>query len=65
MLSPRQEQIAALLAQGYSPKQIALRLTPAVTESTVRAQIHLAGHRLPGEGKPVLRIIRYDLSKTA
>ena len=55
MLTPRQAQVAAMVARGYSAKKIAREV--GVSVYTVRDHIRAAADRLPGDGRP-----RYKLT---
>jgi DNA-binding NarL/FixJ family response regulator len=64
-ISPRQQEIIAMLAEGVPVKCIGARLDPAITEHTVRMQVRLIADKLPGHEKPLLRILRWHFSKAA
>lgn len=50
MLTSRQAQIVARIAEGMSTKDIARDMGLSVR--TVEAYIQAAAHRIPGQGKP-------------
>jgi len=59
-LSPRQYQVALLVVEGLSNKAIAKRL--ALSPYTVEVYLTRICERLPGEGKPRVKIIRWYYS---
>lgn len=60
MLTPRQRQIAELVAADLSSKAIARELRLSV--ETVEAHIRDAARRLPGEGRQRFRLMLWYLS---
>ena len=64
MLTPREREVAALVAKGLPAKRIASTL--GIAENTVRAHIRHAAERLPGDAPPIRRIavwfVRLDAS---
>lgn len=56
-LSPREQQIAQLMAEGLSYGEIAVRI--GWKGHNVRTAAHRMASRLPGEGSPVVRILRW------
>lgn len=58
-LTPREAQVARLLAAGHSRKAIANRLSLSVR--TVDTHVSNAADKLDGPGRPALRITRYML----
>jgi DNA-binding NarL/FixJ family response regulator len=54
-LTPRQAQVASLVAQGKSNKAIASEL--GVSLQTVKDHISDAACRLPGDGRPRYKLI--------
>lgn len=61
--SPRELEIAALVAEGLSSLKIAAAL--GWTEGTVRVTICRMGWKLDGEGTPRHRIARWWLTREA
>lgn len=61
-LTPREAEVAHLLRQGYTPKEVAHLL--GVGLSTVRARIKWASHRLPGPHPPMIRVILWSVYAT-
>ena len=59
-LSPRQHEIARLVVQGKSNKGIASELKLSVR--SVEEYVLRAAKRLPGDGKPRVKIIRWWFS---
>lgn len=55
--SPRQQQIAALLAEGLTAKGVGRRL--GIATRTVCVQVQRAGRRLAGEGSARQRLVRW------
>jgi len=49
-LTPRQQEVAGLVAKGFTAEQIARQIGAATP--TVRQHIQDAAERLPGEGRP-------------
>lgn len=49
-LTPRQQEVARLVAKGMSAKRIARHL--AISTDTVAVHIREAASRLPGDGRP-------------
>lgn len=60
-LTPRQMQVAELLAAGHSRKQVAATL--GVSVNTVRAHIAAIAWRLPGDGNLRVRVVRWALQR--
>lgn len=60
MLTPRQSEIAALVAKGLSNKAIARETGLAI--QTVKNHIDGAATRLPGDGRPRHRILVWFFS---
>ena len=56
-LTPREAEVAALVAEGLSHKRVAMRL--GISPETVRAHVWFAARKLPGEGRPSLKIARF------
>lgn len=61
-LTPRETQVARLLAQGYTPKEVAVLL--GVQLQTVRARIKHASARLPGPHAPMIRVILWAVRES-
>lgn len=59
-LSPRELEIARLMAEGLSYSEIAARI--GWTPDSVRVAAKRLGARLPGDGSPVVRILRWWFS---
>ena len=57
LLSPRQHEVAALVAEGKSNKAIARSL--GITHGTVRQYLVRIAKRLPGDGPPRWRIMAW------
>lgn len=55
LLTPRQTQIAVLVAQGYGYKDIGAMLSPPCSYRTVEAHVRTIVLRIPDDGKPPLR----------
>jgi DNA-binding NarL/FixJ family response regulator len=55
LLTPRQTQIAVLVAQGYEYKEIAALLTPRCSYRTVEAHVAKIADKIPNDGRPPLR----------
>jgi DNA-binding NarL/FixJ family response regulator len=55
MLTPRQVEIARLLASGLKYEAIGARL--GITERTVRFHVTDAAARLPGRGAPRVKLV--------
>jgi len=62
-LTDRQREVAELVAEGLSNEQIAQRLGCRV--NTVRAHIAAIALRLPGDGKPRVRIAVWAARRAA
>lgn len=60
-MTPRQRQVAELLASGLTREQVAARL--GVSVNTVRAHIAMIGLRLPGDGALRVRITRWVMQQ--
>jgi DNA-binding CsgD family transcriptional regulator len=56
-LSPRQEQVAALVVRGYSNKAIGKEL--GLAENSVVQYLDRISKRIPGEGKPRIKVFRW------
>jgi DNA-binding NarL/FixJ family response regulator len=56
-LSPRQEQVAALVVQGMSNKAIGKAL--GIKHETVKIHMVRIGKKLTGIGTPRLKVFRY------
>ncbi len=56
-LSPRQQQIAALLAEGMTAKGVGRTL--GISRDTVWVQVKRAARRIPGEGSARIRLVRW------
>lgn len=56
-LTPRELEIARLVAGCLSPKKVALRL--GISVHTVRVHIKAIATKLPGDGRPIPRIIHH------
>jgi DNA-binding NarL/FixJ family response regulator len=54
-LTPRERQVAELVARGLSVKGVARQLD--VSPATVKVHVRNAGRKLPGDGPPRHRII--------
>jgi DNA-binding NarL/FixJ family response regulator len=63
MLTPRQAEIAQLVAKGFSAKAIARRKGIAV--QTVHNHIQAAAARVPGDGTPRFKLIIFSLTRDA
>lgn len=63
-LTPRQAEVAGLVARGVAVKQIARKLDPPVTEFAVRRAIERLAAKCPGEGKPLYRVANLPLHPT-
>jgi non-specific serine/threonine protein kinase len=63
MLTPRQREIAALVARGYTNKQIGTTL--GLSRQTVETHVKQAAASVPGGGKPRHRLTLwfFDLSE--
>jgi DNA-binding NarL/FixJ family response regulator len=61
-LTPRQEEIARLVARGLSNKAIARR--KGISIHTVKRHVSAAASRIQGRGRPRYRIILWHLSQT-
>jgi DNA-binding CsgD family transcriptional regulator len=61
-LSPREIQIAKLMAEGFSYSEIAgcLNWQPA----SVRKTAHQMAGKLPGNGPPVVKVLRWWFTRT-
>lgn len=55
ILTPRQTEIALLVAQGYGYKEIATKLTPRCSYRTVEAHVCAIASKIPNSGLPPLR----------
>jgi FixJ family two-component response regulator len=53
-LTPREQQVAALVAKGYAVKRIAAELR--ISPKTVDAHIQQAAQRIPGDASPLHRL---------
>ena len=60
MLTPRQRDVAELVARGLSNKAIARETGLAI--STVKEYIGAAASRLPGDGRPRFKLIVFVIS---
>lgn len=60
MLTPRQRQVAELVAKGKSAKRIAREV--GISVSTVRDHIQSAASRLPGPGRPRFKLVVFVLN---
>lgn len=56
-LSPRQRAIAAMLSEGMSGLAIAKRL--GVSETTIKYHCQRASERLPGDDRPLFKMIAW------
>lgn len=61
MLTPRQRQIAELVAQGMTNKAISQHTGLALP--TVKEYVSTAASRLPGDGRPRFKLIVFVLSE--
>jgi FixJ family two-component response regulator len=59
MLTPKQEEIARLVARGWTHKRIARETGLAV--QTVKEHVRCAAERIPGEGPPKYKLIVFVL----
>jgi DNA-binding CsgD family transcriptional regulator len=59
-LTPREREVAALVARGLSVKRVADRL--GLSPATVKHHIQNAARKLPGEGSPRYRITLHVLT---
>jgi len=60
-LTPRQQEVAELVAEGLSRKRIALAL--GISESSVKRHVENIAVRLGGDGSLRVRITRYVLMR--
>jgi DNA-binding CsgD family transcriptional regulator len=58
-LTPAQQRVAELLARGLSTKAIARELD--VSRRTVEQHVADAAARLPGDGRPSYKLLRFGL----
>lgn len=56
LLTPREREVCALVAEGVSPQKVAVRLK--IAPKTVYAHLHNAADKIPGPGMPVRKIVR-------
>jgi DNA-binding NarL/FixJ family response regulator len=63
VLTPRQRDVAELVARGYSNKRIAKETGLALP--TVKEHVSAAASRVPGDGPPRYRLIVFMLSDDA
>jgi len=56
-LTPRETEVAALVAEGMSHKRVAVQL--GISPETVRAHVWCAARKLPGEGRPSMKLARF------
>ena len=61
-LSPRQQQVAALVAEGLSNKAIARKLE--LSYGTVRQYVVRIAKKLPGDGPPRWRIMAWHFRRS-
>jgi DNA-binding NarL/FixJ family response regulator len=59
----RQLKIIALVAQGHSASKVAGMLNPVVKEPTVRMEIRFIADKIPGDSRPVVKIMRWFYSQ--
>jgi DNA-binding CsgD family transcriptional regulator len=71
-LSPREREVAELLAQGLTCSEIALRLPNlrsrrggTITRETVQNHVERIADRIGGKGKPKSRVVHWVLSQRA
>lgn len=60
-LTPREAEIARMIARGWSRKRIADKL--GISIRTVDAHIANAAGRLPGKGHPKLRLVLFVIEE--
>lgn len=60
-LSPREREIARLMADGYSYSEIAAAF--GWKAQSVRLAAHRISERLPGKGPPMLRILVWEFQR--
>lgn len=60
-LSPRLREVSRLVVEGHSNKRIASEL--ALSVNTVEEYVLRIARRLPGEGKPRIKIVRWWYSE--
>lgn len=56
-LTEREEMVVGLLLEGRLQKQIAYQLD--VSQGTVASYVGAVAERLPGDGRPSLKIVRF------
>lgn len=56
-LTPREKEVACLLSKGLLHKQVAREL--GITSGTVGVHAKAAASKLPGDGRPSVKIARY------
>ena len=56
-LTPRETEVATLVAEGMSHKRVAVQL--GISPETVRSHVWAAAAKLPGNGRPSLKIARF------
>lgn len=62
VLTPRQRQVAQLVARGWTNKRIARET--GLTLQVVKEYVSAAAARLPGDGKPRFKLLVFCLSDT-
>lgn len=62
-LTDKEQQVATLLAEGVTVPAIAERLF--MSPHTVRFHIRIISAKIPGEGKPLVRILRWYYGRAA
>jgi DNA-binding NarL/FixJ family response regulator len=56
-LTPRETEVAQLVAEGLSYKKIAVRL--GISPRTVEVHVDAAANKLPGCGRPSVKVSRF------
>ena len=59
MLTPRQREVAEMVAKGYTAKRIAREI--GISQSTAETHIRDAADRLPGDRRPREKLIVFIL----
>lgn len=63
VFSKRQLDIMALLAEGHSASKVGGLLRPALKEATVRMEIRFIADKIPGESRPIVKILRWHFGQ--
>ena len=61
IFTPREQEIASLLVAGVPVKRVAQLLQPPISRRTVEVHVAHMGAKVPGEGRPLYRIISHVL----